>query len=147
MFALKVAPRRIFCIPRRWPFFYTPRRLGQDFRKHGPLNNQRQSPPNARSLQSPVTFARIGWVATAAANMRHSRMRPQSAVLGRAHTKTRVELIGVARGIHRSFWSMIRLRTRELGPPECTRDRNQSRHATLAKLAGSAQRAAGSARR
>jgi hypothetical protein len=49
------------------------------------------------------------WEATAAANMRHSRMRPQKrqvAVLGRAHTKSSAEHIGVcaiARGIHRSF--------------------------------------------
>jgi hypothetical protein len=48
--------------------------------------------------------------------MRHSRMRPQKrqvAVLGRAHTKSRAEHIGVcavARGIHRSFRSAIRLR-------------------------------------
>jgi hypothetical protein len=64
-----------------------------------------------------VAFARIGWVATAAADMRHSRMRTQMrqvAVLGRAHTKSRAEHIGVcavARGIHRSFRSAIRLRT------------------------------------
>jgi hypothetical protein len=71
------------------------------------------------------------------------------AVLGRAHTKSRAEHTGVcavARGIHRSFRIAIRLRT-EGGPPEWTGDRNQSRFATLAKLAGSAQRVAGSARR
>ncbi len=60
------------------------------------FNNQRmvlqifnaRSPLNARFLQSPAAFARIGWVATAAANMRHSRMRPQKGqvpVLCRAH--------------------------------------------------------------
>jgi hypothetical protein len=76
-----------------------------------------RSPLNARSLQSPVAFARIRWVETAAANMLHSRMRPQKrqvAVLCRAQTKSRAEHIGVcavASGIHRSFRSAIRLRT------------------------------------
>jgi hypothetical protein len=86
--------------------------------------------------------------------MRHSRMRPQKrqvAVLGRVHTKPRAEHIGVcavARGIHRSFRSAIRLGTegaRSAGVESA--DRNQSRLASLAKLAGSAQRVAGSVQR
>jgi hypothetical protein len=75
-----------------------------------------------------VAFAGIGWVATAAANMRHSRMRPQKhqmAVLGRAHIQSRAEhfVCAVFRGIHLPNFG------------------------ALAKLAGSAQRVTGSARR
>jgi hypothetical protein len=62
-------------------------------------------------------------------------MRPQKrqvAVLGRAHTKSQLS---------------ERDLVEDRGPAEWTGDRIQSRFATLAKLAGSAQSVAGSARR
>jgi hypothetical protein len=96
--------------------FYIGPRLGPDLNlsAHGPVNNKRTVPSWVG--WQPDLFRTLGGLATLTCHAPMCPQKRQVAVLGRALTKSRAEHIGVcavARGIHRSFWSAIRLRTEE----------------------------------
>ncbi len=112
-------PLDVFCLFPDGAHFIiiNPRRLGQDFvySKHGPVNNQRTVPPQCTAPAVPCDICthRVGGNSSSQhAPQPHA---PSKASSGRPRPRARqIEHIGVcavARGIHRSFRSAIRLRT------------------------------------